>query len=99
MKNIAVLNQILGWLKLERKLLSWKLELKRFEVERGTPLLKRLVARQLLEQGNPEQKRLLARQLLGHGKRKLNRLIARQLLELGKPKRELERLARGEENG
>lgn len=95
--------------KLKRKLLSWKLELKRLERERGKPLLQRLVARPLLGQvtpklktlmerqqlelGSSERKRLLAQQLLGRGSPKLKKLIARQLLELGKPK--LERLARG----
>jgi len=92
----GLLNQLLGWLKLKKKLLGWKLELTRLEVERGEWLLQRLAARQLLEGGNPEQKRLLARRLLGQGKPKLKQLIARQLLELGQPKPELERLARGE---
>jgi hypothetical protein len=92
----GVLNQIFNWLKLQKKLLSWKLELNRLEIERGKWLLQRLAARKLLEGGAPEQQRLLARRLLGLGKPTLKRLIARQLLELGQPKPELERLARGD---
>ena len=92
----GVLNQMLGWLRLKKKLLNWKLELMRLELERGEWLLQRLAARQLLAGGNPEQQRLLARRILGPGKPKLKQLIARQLLELGKPRLELERLARGE---